>query len=47
MSLNFMEFMVVDNRSTYHGVLGRPILKDLEAVTSIDYLYMKFALIMG
>ncbi|KAL2466039.1 RNA-directed DNA polymerase [Abeliophyllum distichum] len=25
----FMEFLIVDTRSAYHGVLGRPALKDL------------------
>ncbi|KAL2527223.1 Disease resistance protein TIR-NBS-LRR class family [Abeliophyllum distichum] len=25
----FMEFLVIDTRSAYHGVLGRPALKDL------------------
>lgn len=41
-SLNFMEFLVVNSRSTYHGVLGRPALMDLGAVTLIHHLYMKF-----
>ncbi|XP_022876923.1 uncharacterized protein LOC111395145 [Olea europaea var. sylvestris] len=40
--MNFMEFLVVDSRSAYHGVLGRPALKELGAVTSIHHLYMKF-----
>jgi ribonuclease HI len=39
---NFMEFLVVDSRSAYHGVLGRPALKELCAVTSIHHLCMKF-----
>ncbi|KAL2455889.1 Uncharacterized protein Adt_47060 [Abeliophyllum distichum] len=38
----FMEFLVVDRRSAYHGVLGRPALKELWAVTSIHHLCMKF-----
>ncbi|KAL2479946.1 Uncharacterized protein Adt_32912 [Abeliophyllum distichum] len=39
----FMEFLVVDRRSTYHGVLlGRPALKELWAMTSIHHLCMKF-----
>ncbi|KAL2542883.1 Ribonuclease H [Abeliophyllum distichum] len=38
----FMEFLVVDRRSAYHGVLGRPVLKELWAVTSIHHLCMKF-----
>lgn len=37
-----MVFMVVDNRSTYQGVLGRPALKELWAITSIHNLCMKF-----
>ncbi|KAL2533422.1 Ribonuclease H [Abeliophyllum distichum] len=39
----FMEFLVVDRRSAYHGVLGRPTLKELWAVTSIHHLCMKFS----
>lgn len=27
-SLNFMKFLIVDNRLAYHGVLGRHALKD-------------------
>ncbi|KAL2526730.1 Uncharacterized protein Adt_11784 [Abeliophyllum distichum] len=38
-----MEFLIVDTRFTYHGVLGRPALKDLQAVTSIHHLAMKFS----
>ncbi|KAL2504896.1 Uncharacterized protein Adt_20517 [Abeliophyllum distichum] len=38
----FMEFLVVDTCSTYHGVLRRPALKDLQIVTSIHHLAMKF-----
>ncbi|KAL2517165.1 Uncharacterized protein Adt_13412 [Abeliophyllum distichum] len=37
----FMKFLIVDTRSAYHGVLGRPALKDLQAVTSIHHLAMK------
>lgn len=33
MSLNFMEFLIVDNRSAYHEVLERLALKDLGAFT--------------
>ncbi|XP_022883419.1 uncharacterized protein LOC111400225 [Olea europaea var. sylvestris] len=40
---HFMEFLVVDHRSAYHGVLGRPALKDFWAVTSIHYLCIKFS----
>ncbi|XP_022883423.1 uncharacterized protein LOC111400228 [Olea europaea var. sylvestris] len=39
---HFMEFLVVDHRSPYHGVLGRPALKDFWAITSMHYLCMKF-----
>lgn len=31
MSLNFMEFIVLDNKSIYHRVLGRPVPKDFES----------------
>ncbi|XP_022856189.1 uncharacterized protein LOC111377343 [Olea europaea var. sylvestris] len=40
-TMNFMEFLIVDSRSAYHGVLSRPALKELEVVTSIYHLYMK------
>lgn len=33
---------MVDHRSAYHGVLGRPALNELGAVTSIHHLCMKF-----
>ncbi|KAL2466256.1 Uncharacterized protein Adt_42107 [Abeliophyllum distichum] len=39
----FIEFLIVDTRYAYHRVLGRPALKDLQAVTSIHYLAMKFS----
>ncbi|XP_022848738.1 uncharacterized protein LOC111371051 [Olea europaea var. sylvestris] len=39
---NFMEFLVGDHHSAYHGVLGRPVLKELCAVTSIHNLCIKF-----
>ncbi|KAL2503713.1 Reverse transcriptase domain-containing protein [Abeliophyllum distichum] len=39
----FMKFLVVDRRSAYHGVLGRPALKELWTVTSIHHLCMKFS----
>ncbi|KAL2498191.1 Uncharacterized protein Adt_23741 [Abeliophyllum distichum] len=38
----FMEFFVFNNRSAYHGVLGRLALKDLQAMTPIYHLVMKF-----
>lgn len=37
-TINFMEFLIVDSQSAYHGVLDRPALKELGAVTSIHYL---------
>lgn len=37
-----MEFLVVDSRSTYHGVLRKPTLKELWDVTLIHHLCMKF-----
>lgn len=39
--MNLIEFSIVDNRSVDHGVLGKPALKDLRAVTSIHHLCMK------
>ncbi|KAL2480712.1 Uncharacterized protein Adt_33678 [Abeliophyllum distichum] len=38
----FMEFLIVDTRSAYHGVFRRPALKDLQAVMSIHHPVMKF-----
>lgn len=40
--MNFMEVLIVDSRSAYHGVLGRSALKELGVVTSIHHLCMKF-----
>ncbi|KAL2499539.1 Uncharacterized protein Adt_25089 [Abeliophyllum distichum] len=39
----FIEFLVVDRRSAYHGVLGRLALKELWVVTFIHHLCMKFS----
>lgn len=39
----FMKFIVVDSRPTYHRVLGRPTLKELWAITSIHHLCIKFS----
>lgn len=39
---HFMEFLVVDYRSAYYGVFGRPNLKELWVVTSIYNLCIKF-----
>lgn len=44
---HFMEFLTVDHRFAYHGVLGRPALKELWAVTSIHHLRMKFPIKQG
>ncbi|XP_022856262.1 uncharacterized protein LOC111377400 [Olea europaea var. sylvestris] len=46
-AMNFMEFLIVDSRSVYHGVLGRLALKKLGAVTSIHHLCMKFSMENG
>ncbi|XP_022868811.1 uncharacterized protein LOC111388365 [Olea europaea var. sylvestris] len=40
-TVNLMKFLIVDSRSAYHGVLGRPALKELGAVTSIHHLCIK------
>lgn len=47
MSLNFMEFLIVDSKSAYHGVLEMPALKDLGAVTLIYHLCMKCLIEQG
>ena len=41
------EFLIVDFPSTFNGVIGRPLLKALKAVTSIYYLTMKFPMAKG
>ncbi|KAL2532746.1 Uncharacterized protein Adt_06097 [Abeliophyllum distichum] len=41
-SHTFIEFLVVDRRSAYDGVLGWPALKEVWAVTSIHHLCMMF-----
>ncbi|XP_022856148.1 uncharacterized protein LOC111377303 [Olea europaea var. sylvestris] len=46
-TMNFMKLLVVDNRSAYHGVLGRPALKELGAITSIHHLCKKFPMENG
>ncbi|KAL2542979.1 Uncharacterized protein Adt_03957 [Abeliophyllum distichum] len=38
-----MEYLVVDISSSYHGVLEMPALIDLEAVTHMKFLCMKFS----
>lgn len=37
-----MKFLVVNLRSAYHEVLGRPALKELWVIIAIHYLCMKF-----
>ncbi|KAL2466205.1 Uncharacterized protein Adt_42056 [Abeliophyllum distichum] len=44
---NFMEFLIIDRRSTYNRILGRSTLKQLMAVTSINHLTMKFPTLVG
>lgn len=36
-----MEFLIVDNRSTYHGVLRQSALKELWVATSVHHFCMK------
>ncbi|KAL2542460.1 Uncharacterized protein Adt_03438 [Abeliophyllum distichum] len=43
----FMEFLVVDTCSAFHGILRRTALKDLQVVTSIHHLAMKFPTLVG
>ncbi|KAL2471515.1 Ribonuclease H [Abeliophyllum distichum] len=43
----FIIFLIVDTCSAYHRVLGRPALKDLQAVTSIQHLAMTFPMPEG
>jgi hypothetical protein len=37
-----VKFLVVDGRSAYNVILGRPALNELKAVTSTPHLCMKF-----
>ena len=37
-----IDFLVVNYPSTFNGVLGRPQLKTMKAVTSIHYMTIKF-----
>jgi hypothetical protein len=37
-----VKFLVMDGRSAYNVILGRPALNDLEAITSTPHLCMKF-----
>ena len=47
MVLIVIDFLVVNCPSAYNGVLGRPLLRALKAVTSIHYLTMKFPNTVG
>lgn len=40
----YMDFLMVDNLSAYHGVLERSSLKELWAITSIHHFCMKFSM---
>ena len=42
-----VDFLVVDCPSAINGIIGRPLLKALKAVTSIYHLTMKFLTIKG
>ena len=42
MSKIVVGFLAIDYPSTFNGVIGRPLLKALKAVTSILCLTMKF-----
>ena len=45
MSTIVTEFLTIDCPSTFNGVIGRPLLKVLKAVTLIHYLIMKFPMV--
>lgn len=36
------DYLIMDSKSSYNGILGRPALKQLEAITSIYHLCSKF-----
>ena len=42
-----IDFLVVKCPSAFNGVLGRPLLKSLKAMTSIHCLTMKFPTAAG
>ena len=42
-----INFLIVKCPSAFNGILGRPLLKALKAVTSIHYLIMKFPTAAG
>ena len=37
------DFLVIDQPLAFNVVLGRPYLRELKAITSIDHLLMKFS----
>ena len=42
-----IDFLTVNCPSTFNGVLGKPLLRDLKAMTSIHYLTIKFPTTAG
>ena len=42
MAIVMIDFLIVKCPSAFNGVLGRPLLKTLKAVTSIQCLTIKF-----
>ena len=42
-----IDFLIVKCLSAFNGVLGRPLLKALKAVTSIRYVTIKFPIAAG
>ena len=42
LSTVMVEFLIIDCPSAFNGVIGRPLLKALKAITSIYHLTMKF-----
>ena len=42
-----IDFLVVNYPSAYNGVLGRPLLRTLKAITSVQGLTMKFLTMAG
>ena len=46
-SIVITEFLVVDCLSAINRITGRPLMKALKAVTSIDHLTIKFPIVEG
>ena len=42
-----VDFLVIDQPSTFNAVIGRPSLRELRAITSIHHLLMKFSMPHG